>query len=385
LKLICDRCAEVDPGAVVDGPTEWTCVRCGHALTSELADYVDWAAAVLDVPGIGRYANLLPAREPADLQSADTALRPIDCPALAERLGVKSVHLVPQTLNEAGTFKDNEAVLLAAKSREWGLSAVCMHSSGNTARAYQHYMDRAGVECTGFVPRASVYKCPRELVGRSAIHAVDGNMITAADAALAHSKATGALRLTPSIWKIEGKVPLGLAIAEHCPGTTTIAVTIASGYGPLGMERGIRRVEAVGLPGPRNFQFRLFQAADASVLGEAIWAGGDIDLDKMVPPEQAFEPTLQSTNPNKTLPLVRELLARTRSRIDAVEPDLVEVHRDVFTAVCAEAGIPLDYGMEKSAYICWAGLAGAARAGRLAPTERITIIVSGSAPHPLLL
>lgn len=380
MTFVCAGCNRVDGD--MDGPGEWVCPHCGGALKPSLKEFRGWAEAVLDVSGVGRYAQLLPVKNPEDLSSAERALRPLESPRLAEVLGVASVRLLPQTWNETGTFKDNEAVLLAAKCREWGISSVCMHSSGNTARSYQYYMERAGITCTGFVPRASSYKCATAVLGRSSIVAVPGNMVSAADMAIAHSKQNGSVRLTPSQWKIEGKAPIGLAIAEHCPDTTLIAVTIASGYGPLGMERGIRRAGSVGLPSLGEHSYMLFQAGDADAMGRAIREGRDeIDLSDMVPPEQAFEPTLQSTNPNRTLPLVRRLLAETGSRIDAVTPDRVEHEAGMFLEACAEAGIPLDYSMEKSAFICWAGLVGAAKKGLLSPGERITMIVSGSAPQ----
>ncbi|MGY5060717.1 pyridoxal-phosphate dependent enzyme [Streptomyces sp. 900105755] len=367
------------------GPDEWECRSCGGSLDAVPETFKTWEDAVHDVPGVGRYARLLPVGDAAALASADAALRPVDSPRLAEALGVASVRLLPQTLNETGTFKDNEGVLLAAKCVEWDLSAVTMHSSGNTARAYQHYLARAGVECTAFVPEASAYKCPTGRIAASRVISVPGTMADAADAAAAHAARTGAVRLAPSRWKIEGKVPLGLAVAEHCQDSTLIAVTVASGYGPLGMERGIRRAAAAGLAVPQDRTYRLFQAKDAAVLGQALQDEADrIDLSTMIPPERAFEPTLQSTNPNRTLPLVRRLLAETGSRIHAVGRTAVEDTAALFTRECANLGVPVDYEMEKSAYICWTGLVKQARGGSLRPDERVTMIVSGSAPATLL-
>lgn len=381
VKLSCPQCTANNLEAVVDGPNEQRCLICGAKLAVEAKSFVRWSDAIVDVSGVGRYTRLLPVEGADHLASADAALRPVEAASLAKALGVAAVRLIPQTLNWAGTFKDNEAVLLSAKCREWGLTDVCMHSSGNTARSYQYYMDRAGMTCTGFVPDASAYKCPQRVIGRSTIYSVKGNMLTAADAAVAYAERTGAVRLTPSEWKIEGKVPVGLAIAEHCPDTTMIAVTVASGYGPLGMQRGIERVQTVGLPALRDYRFRLFQAEDAGVLGAAIRSGaGEIDLTAMIGPERAFEPTLQSTNPNKTLGLVRALLAATGSRVDSVSVPDVEREARTLAAVCADAGIPLDYRTEKSAFICWAGLIEAARAGELSSSERIAIVVSGSGP-----
>jgi hypothetical protein len=382
VRLVCSSCSGAAGSATVDGPNEWLCVRCGGALTPSLRAFDDWSDAITDIPGVGRYAALLPVAEPEDLRSSEAALRPVESARLATALGVASFRLLPQTRNDTGTFKDNEGVLLAAKCKEWQLPAVCMHSSGNTARAYQYYMERVGVVCAGFVPQASAYKCPTMVMGKSSIVAVPGNMVDAADAAIAYGKQEGAMRLTPSQWKIEGKVPLGLALAERCADTTLIAVTIASGYGPLGIERGIRRARSAGLTSVGEHSYRLFQAADAGLLGSAIRDALDtIDLAAMVAPEVAFEPTLQSTNPNRTLPLVRHLVAETGSRIDAVSPDWVEAEAGVLTDACVEMDIPLEYSTEKSAYICWAGLRQAAARGMLAADDRIVMVVSGSGPQ----
>ncbi len=381
MRLLCGSCSDSVDSAPVDGPNEWECFRCGGRLTPSTDTFESWSSAITDVPGIGRYAALLPVSEPEVLCSSESALCPVESRRLAEALGVASVRLLPQTRNHTGTFKDNEAVLLAAKCSEWDLPAVCMFSSGNTARAYQYFMDSVGVVCTGFVPSASAYKCPTPLMGKSSIIAVPGKMADAADASVKFAEREGAVRLTSSQWKIEGKVPLGLALAERCPDATLIAVTIAGGYGPLGMERGIRRARSAGLTSVGEHAFRLFQAADAAVLGSAIRDGCDaIDLAQMVAPEVAFEPTLLSANPNRTLPLVRQLLAETGSRIDAVSPARVAAEADLLTEVCADLDIPIDYAREKSAHICWAGLRQAAADGTLAAHDRIVMIVSGSAP-----
>ncbi|WP_329213991.1 pyridoxal-phosphate dependent enzyme [Streptomyces sp. NBC_00683] len=385
MRLTCSSCTGETGGRTEDGPNEWLCLRCGGGLTPHLDDFRSWSDAITDVPGVGRYTSLLPVAEPEDLRSSEAALSPVESPRMAELLGVASFRFLPQSRNETGTFKDNEGVLLAAKCKEWELPSVCLHSSGNTVRAYQYYMERAGIVCTGFVPQASAYKCPTTAMGKSSVVPVPGNMADAAAAAIAHSKEDGALRLTPSQWKIEGKVPLGLALAERCADATRIAVTIASGYGPLGIERGILRARSAGLASVGDHSFELFQAEDAGLMASALRDGNEeIDLDDMVPPEIAFEPTLQSTNPNRTLPLVRQLVTKTGSRVAAVSSGAVEAEAGLLSEACEELDIPLDYATEKSAYICWAGLRQAALSGGLAASDRIVMIVSGSAPHDRL-
>lgn len=374
------RCPACERHTSPDGPSEWICSSCGQQLRADVPVFASWPDAVLDRPGVARYARLLPVGDPACLTSEAGALRPVASPALAEILNVETVHLLPQTRNATGTFKDNEAVIVAAKCREWGLTHVCMHSSGNTARSYQYYLDRVGIRCTGFVPQASAYKCPTVARGDCRIVSVSGGMGDAAAASIAYSEDTGACRLTPSAWKVEGKVPIGLAIAEHCPAATVVAVTIASGYGPLGMDRAFVRLTNAGLASSRP-RFLLAQAEDAGVLGSAVQSGADrIDLSAMVPPEKAFEPTLQSTNPNRTLPLIRDLVQRTGSWFHAVGPERTLADAPAFERACAAGDIPIDYEHEKSAFICWAAVAAAAERGEFTASDRVVLVVSGSAP-----
>lgn len=380
MELTCTSCGA---GTLqgTDGPSEWTCLTCDRPFSVSLPSATAWEEVVSDRPGVARYGRLLPVKDPALLDSVDAALVPVPSPALARGLGVAEVYLLPQTLNATGTFKDNEGVLIAAKCREWGLTDVCIHSSGNTARAYTHYLSAQDIACTGFVPKASAYKCPDVAPHGTTVVAVDGGMVEAADASIAHADSHGSVRLTPSTWKIEGKVPLGLAIAEHVPHTSVIAVAAASGYGALGMQRAIARASEVGLPTPTGHHFRIVQIADAAALGSAVRSGAEtVDMDAMADPSTAYEPTLQSTNPNRTLPLVKDLVASTSSRIDAVTPSQVDDSAAAFVAACAELGIPLDTELERSALICWAGLQAAASAGELDPDAVVTMIVSGSAP-----
>lgn len=377
------RCPACDTTPRLNGPSEWICPSCDHELRAEVPTFGGWPDAVLDLAGVARYARLMPVENPACLTSEPSALRPVASPELAERLGVQTVHLMPQTRNAAGTFKDNEGLIVAAKCLEWGLTHVCTHSSGNTARSYQYYLDRVGIRCTGFVPEASAYKCPSQPRGDCRIVSVPGRMSDAAAAAAAYSEETGAIRLTPSSWKIEGKVPLGLAIGEHCAAATVVAVTIASGYGPLGMDRAFTRMAEAGLANPRRPRFLLAQAQDAGVMSSAIQSGADqIDLSTMVPPEKAFEPTLQSTNPNRTLPLVRDLVERTGSWFRAVSAERTLADALAFERACAAADVPIDYEHERSAFICWSAVAEAAELGELTASDRVVIVVSGSAPLP---
>ena len=100
----------------------------------------------------------------------------------------------------------------------------------------------------------------------------------------------------------------------------------------------------------------------------------------MVLPEKAFEPTLQSTNPNRTLPFVRDLVERTGSWSHAVGAERTLADAPAFEQACAAADVPIDYAHEKSAFICWSAVAEAAERGELTALDRVVLVVSGSAP-----
>jgi threonine synthase len=378
VELVCPTCGAVSDAE--DGPREWVCIRCDVALLERTPSFINWDQAVTDIDGVGRYSQLLPVAKSELLESSSPALRPIRMPQLSAHLGVREVWILPQTHNYTGTFKDNEAVILAAKASEWGLQNVAMHSSGNTARAYQYYMDRVGVDCQAFVPEASVYKCPVRRLGGSGIDSVDGNMQDCADASESFTKETGATKLAPSSWKIEGKTPLGFAIAEHLPQTTVVGATVASGYGPLGIQRAFDRSLRAGLPAPSDSRFLMAQASDAAALTLAVASGGPVDMSSSAAPIDAFEPTLQSTNPSKNLPRVRDLVHRTHSSLVAVSPAEVMDSAQYFLDACVDEGVPLDLALEKSAFICWSGVVSAARSGTLRSDDCLVIVVSGSGP-----
>lgn len=55
-----------------------------------------------------------------------------------------------------GTFKDKGASLAASVMKEHGIKEYVVASTGNTASAFAHYMARAGVSCSVFVPQDSL-------------------------------------------------------------------------------------------------------------------------------------------------------------------------------------------------------------------------------------
>ncbi|MEV6927473.1 pyridoxal-phosphate dependent enzyme [Dactylosporangium sp. NPDC051485] len=301
-------------------------------------------------------------------------------PLLESQLGVAEAWLVDCTGFGTGTFKDLEAAVVIAGAREMGLTRISVHSTGNTALSYRQFAVRAGLPCACYVPRQNADKLG-DITADPAypVFLVDTSFPKVAKVAKDAAARDGRHHLAPVGWKLEGKASLAWWLYETAPQVDLIVQTVAGGYGPLGYETGFRRLSrAVDHPHGilKNRRYLLFQPADADTLTRA-WQAGHRTLaeEELNLPDDPFEPTLQSTNPVATLPLLRQQMP-DGTVFRAVTPVAVEEARPLADKVLAEAGIALDYERERSAYISLAGLL----TSKLERTTKLAFIVSGSRP-----
>ena len=122
--------------------------RCGHPL---LARY-DLAAVTVTPaeiaarrPGLWRWAELLPVRDPArrvTLGEGDTPLLDLASGVLVKDEG----------LNPTGSFKARGAAVGASRARELGAWHVALPTNGNAGAAWSAYGRRAGLTVTVAVP-----------------------------------------------------------------------------------------------------------------------------------------------------------------------------------------------------------------------------------------
>ncbi|WP_129310684.1 pyridoxal-phosphate dependent enzyme [Streptomyces sp. L2] len=378
IRLYCPACEDRTPSA--DELARYVCDGCGGALALRLPEPGPFARLVAPERGLPwRYPDLVPVDyEPA----LDDGVGPrvIRSTLMESRLGVDQVHLIDCTRFGTGTFKDLEAAIVLAAAKQLGLRDVSVHSTGNTALAYRHYAQRAGVSCAGYVPERNLDKLGDvEADPQQPVYSLDCAYAELSGLAKKAAAEAGRRHLAPFDWKLEGKSVLAAAIYETVPDTDTIVQTVAGGYGPLGYEVGFSRLRDIvdtpsGVLAERRYL--LFQPADADTLTWA-WQNGaeEVGEDDLRLPDDPYEPTLQSTNPVATLPQLRRDLPEG-TELRSVGAQDVEGLRPVVDEILADAGIELDHTREKSAYISLAGLLKA----RLDPGARIAVVVSGSRP-----
>jgi hypothetical protein len=356
------------------------CRQCGRALEARIDGRLPFGSLVARDRGLPwRYPSLLPVGYVPELDDRCTPPT-VRSSALEERLEIDEAWLVDCTTMGTGTFKDLEATIVIAGAAAMGLASISVHSTGNTAVAYRHYARRLGLPCASYVPLWNADKLGDvEPDDHFPVYLVDTDFPNVSAVAKRHAAAAGRQHLAPLNWKLAGKASLAWWLYEHMPQVNLIVQTVAGGYGPLGYEWGFERLGARvdasrAVLTPRHYL--LFQPADADGLTRA-WGAGSYDLAiaDLRLPQDPFEPTLQSTNPVATLPMLRKSLPKG-SRFQAVAPTSVEDLRLWSDKVLSEAGIELDYERERSAYISLAGLA----QQQLVRSTKLALIVTGSRP-----
>jgi Pyridoxal-phosphate dependent enzyme len=371
----------VCPGHHTLGRDALLAYRCSTCASPLVYEPPSWARIHDDCVGPWRYKDLLPAPYVSSLDLG----RPIGVHRskwLENSLKQERVWLVDPTKQGTGTFKDLEAIVTVAAMTALGVTSASVHSTGNTALAYLDAAERVGLPLAAYVPLATLHKLRgRVSTEHHPIIAVNADYGRVSAVARADARLHGRTHLAPLEWKIEGKALLAYTMAELCGDATTIVQTVAGGYGPLGYELGFARARLTGAFASasiiRDHVYRLYQPTDAAVLARA-WESRADSPDYSLP-SNPYEPTLQSTNPVATLPVLRQTLP-AGSTFRCTPPRLVDARMAQVASYLAEAGITLDFEREKSAYIALAGLLEDAATDSLPSGGKLAVIISGATP-----
>lgn len=142
VRLMCGRCREGAPWGSLGA-----CPACGGILEPVYAqERLARLAHISPGPGVDRYRDLLPTREPLPfLGEGLTPLLPSR--RLGPELGLARLWLKVEGGNPTGSFKDRAAALVAALAREGGRRGILGASSGNASSALAAYSAAAGLGC----------------------------------------------------------------------------------------------------------------------------------------------------------------------------------------------------------------------------------------------
>ncbi|EMA50126.1 MULTISPECIES: threonine synthase [Halococcus] len=132
------------------------CPECG-GICDPTYDYaeIDLTRAELEdrpFDGQWRYEELLPIPRAAAVTMDEGTTPLIECPDLADELGVGRVVIKDEGRNPTGSFKDRGHALAVSAASEHGASDIVLTSAGNAGQSAAAYAARAGLDSHVFVP-----------------------------------------------------------------------------------------------------------------------------------------------------------------------------------------------------------------------------------------
>ena len=240
--------------------------------------------------GIWRWDALLPPTEVEHRVTLGEGMSPlVRARRLAERLGVREVHLKVEGVNPTGSMKDRSSVTAIAAAQSFGFGRVGCVSSGNMGSSIANYAARAGLRAFVFsAAYASEAQIDHMAAGTGDMYVYDGpyDAMAAAiqpvfDEGLVFDAGSSA-----NPYNSEGQKTLAFEIVEQLGGRAPDVVLYPLGAGDLflaatrGFEQliGADLIEAAPIPAVAQSRASagVVRAMEAGGAYEAVEAGDSI-------------------------------------------------------------------------------------------------------------
>ena len=232
-----------------------------------------------------RYAELLPFDPDAAVSLGEGATPLVDCPALADAMGVGQVLLKDEGANPTGTFKDRGQSVAMTAAREHGAETVALNSAGNAGQAAAAYAARADIDAHVFLPSRAGFtqKAMTEVHGAdlTVTDPIDGDS-QIGDAGRAYAEAMDdhpewySTKTFVTPYRHEGKKTMALELLEQLDWEAPDAVVYPTGggVGLVGMHKAAREVRDLGWTDDLVPMYAA-QAAGCAPIVEAYETGAD--------------------------------------------------------------------------------------------------------------
>ncbi|WP_336345099.1 threonine synthase [Halalkalicoccus ordinarius] len=228
-------------GGILDPTYEYDAIEVDHGTFDERPFESMW-----------RYEELLPFPREAAVTMDEGATPLVDCPGMADELGVERVVIKDEGRNPTGSFKDRGQTVALTAAREHGASDVALASAGNAGQAAAAYAARAGVDAHVFLPARSNHTNKAMVNVHGGDMTVVGGRIDDAGAAYADAMAeeewySVGTFVTP--YRHEGKKTMLYEIVEQLDWEVPDAVVYPTGggVGLVGMHKGAKELRDLDL------------------------------------------------------------------------------------------------------------------------------------------
>ncbi|MEF8799499.1 MAG: threonine synthase [Halolamina sp.] len=247
----------VDCGDRFDAETAThNCPNCGGILDPAYDyDRIDLTREEIEAEpfdSLWRYDALLPFPREAAVSLGEGATPLVECPALAEAMGVGEVYFKDEGHNPTGTFKDRGQTGALTAAAQHGAETVALNTAGNAGQSSAAYAARAGMDSHVWLPERAGYtqKAMVEVHGGE-LHVTEGE-ITDAGAAYAERMEdedwySAKTFVTP--YRHETKKSMVYESIEQLDWEVPDAVVYPTGggVGLVGMHKGAKEFRELGL------------------------------------------------------------------------------------------------------------------------------------------
>jgi len=335
-------------GTAIDGFKEWfgnnqKCPSCGHSVidtvySTNKEKIKELISKDARPESLWHYFDFLPLNNKENIITEGEGIAPIERWAFLEEYAKRKYNLdlhVYINRNDksfaTGTFKDKGGAVAASVLKEEGIKEYVVASTGNTATAFAHYLARAGVSLSVFLPENALHDSVAHIgtYGQK-VFSVKGDYAKAKKVAAEYAQKYNILMTGGNLdpLRLEAKktqVYEMLRVIGKIPDVYIQA--LSGGTGPFAVEKGIKDIEGTGLAGklPR---FLLAQgnrcAPQAHAWAKAKAAGFPEGYEKDYPiiddPEPLI-PTIATGDP-KTYPLMAPLVHKSGGEIFEINEEL---------------------------------------------------------------
>jgi len=276
--ISCRGCGETyDPDL-----TSFPCPACGGILDPQYAyETVDIGPETWERRGgsMWAYHELLPVTDAGAIVSMGEGETPlVDCPHLADDLGVSGLFLKDEGQNPTNTFKDRGQSAAVSRANEQGAGTVALPSAGNAGHAASAYAARAGMDCHVFLNhQAGTVKKDMVRAHGATLHLQDGKIDRAGEAFREAREEHGwySVATFETPFRHEGKKTMGFELFEAFDWSSPdhVVYPTGGGVGLVGIWKAYRELSELGWLDGDPPQLHVAQTTGAAPVVDAIENG----------------------------------------------------------------------------------------------------------------
>lgn len=335
-----------------------------------------------------RYQELLPIHNPnPTLRLGEGGTPLIQAANLGMMLGVPNLFIKDERQGPTSSFKDRQAAVTIAALKEGGVTEMVAASTGNVAISLSAYAARAGIKLWAFVTSLVPGVKMREIaLYGSQVVKITGSYDQAKQVAAEFARQRGLYQDmgARTVTAVEAMKTIAYEIAEQLtmqqgpppsPNHTApkwrtpdwYIQAISGGMGPLGVYKGFRELQQLGLI-DRIPAIAPIQADGCAPMVES-WKKGLEKAEPVLSPKTRIE-TLATGDPGRTYVMLRKQVNETHGVFESVSDE------DAFRAMHVLAKME-GISAEPAAAVAFAGLFKLVRAGIIKPTDTVVVNCTG--------